>query len=135
VIAHRPFLAGVPATSAHSALEGFKAAGMQPCDLGIAEDRLDARSLFLTPNTTTVYGMVEIDVKSGPFVVDIPAVCSDRWRTPSSAMSWTLVRSAPTRARAEGTSSRTRATTENSRKVRSKSGHAPAAMVASFAPL
>ena len=27
---------------------------------------LDARSLFLTPNTTTVYGMVEIDVKDGP---------------------------------------------------------------------
>jgi hypothetical protein len=67
------FLAGVPAASAHSALEGFKAAGMQPCDLGIAEDLLDARSLFLTPNTTTVYGMVEIDVKSGPVVVDIPA--------------------------------------------------------------
>ena len=67
------FLAGVPATSAHAALEGFKVAGMQPCDLGIAEGLLDARSLFLTPNTTTVYGIVEIDVKNGPIVVDIPA--------------------------------------------------------------
>ena len=71
--AAQTFLAGVPAASAYSALEGFKAAGMQPCDLGIAEDRLDARSLFLTPNTTTVYGMVEIDVKDGPVIVDIPA--------------------------------------------------------------
>lgn len=67
------FLAGVPAASLYSALEGFKAAGMQPCDLGIAEDLLDARSLFLTPNTTTVYGMLEIDVKDGPVVVEVPS--------------------------------------------------------------
>ena len=50
------FLAGVPAASLYSALEGFKSAGMQVGDLGIAEELLDARSLFLTPNTTTVYG-------------------------------------------------------------------------------
>jgi hypothetical protein len=66
------FLAGVPAASLYSAFEGFKDAGMQPCDLGLAEDLLDARSLFLTPNTTTVYGMLEIDVKDGPVVLEIP---------------------------------------------------------------
>jgi hypothetical protein len=45
---------------------------MQPGDLGIAPELLDARSLFLTPNSTTVYGMLEINVKNGPVVVDLP---------------------------------------------------------------
>ena len=48
------FLNGMPATSVHAALEGMKAAGMKPGDLGMMEELLDARSLFLTPNTTTV---------------------------------------------------------------------------------
>jgi len=66
------FLAGMPATSAYSVMEGFKEVGMKPGDLGLAEELLDARSLFLTPNTTTVYGMLEFDVKDGPFVIEIP---------------------------------------------------------------
>ena len=66
------FLAGVPAASAYSVMEGFKEAGMQPGDLGIAEELLDARSLFLTPNTSTVYAMLEFDVKDGPVVMEVP---------------------------------------------------------------
>ena len=66
------FLSGMPAASVYAALEGFKEVGMKPGDLGIMEDLLDARSLFLTPNTTTVYGMMEIDVKDGPIVVVLP---------------------------------------------------------------
>jgi hypothetical protein len=46
------FLAGIPATSLYSVMEGFKQAGMQVGDLGLAEELIDARSLFLTPNTT-----------------------------------------------------------------------------------
>jgi hypothetical protein len=38
------FLAGVPATSAYSVMGGFKEAGLQPGDLGLAEELLDARS-------------------------------------------------------------------------------------------
>lgn len=67
------FLAGVPIASAYSVMEGFREAGMQPGDLGLAEDLLDARSLFLTPNTSTVYAMLEFDVKDGPFVMDVPS--------------------------------------------------------------
>ena len=67
------FLSGMPATSVYAALEGMKEAGMKPGDLGIMENLLDARSLFLTPNTTTVYNMMEIDVKDGPVVVVLPA--------------------------------------------------------------
>jgi hypothetical protein len=66
------FLAAVPATSAYSVMEGFREAGLKPGDLGLAEELLDARSLFLTPNTTTVYAMLEFDVKDGPFVMEIP---------------------------------------------------------------
>jgi hypothetical protein len=33
---------------------------------------MDARSLFLTPNSTTVYNFFCIDVKDGPVVVEIP---------------------------------------------------------------
>jgi hypothetical protein len=39
------FLAGIPATSAYSVMGGFREAGMQPGDLGLAEELLDARSL------------------------------------------------------------------------------------------
>ncbi len=67
------FLSGMPATSIYAAMEGWKTIGMKPGDLGIAEELLDARSLFLTPNTTTVYGMMEIDVKEGPIVVEVPS--------------------------------------------------------------
>ena len=66
------FLSGMPATSVYAALEGMKAAGMKPGDLGMMEELLDARSLFLTPNTTTVYSMMEIDVRNGPIVVVLP---------------------------------------------------------------
>ncbi|MGS4988990.1 DUF1254 domain-containing protein [Roseibium sp. RP-7] len=66
------FIAGVPTASLYAVLEGFKSVGMQPCDLGIFEDLLDARALFLTPNTTNVYAMMEINVKDGPVVVDVP---------------------------------------------------------------
>ena len=66
------FLNGMPATSIHAMLEGFKKAGVQPGDLGIFENLVDARSLFLTPNSTTVYLQAEINVKDGPIVVEIP---------------------------------------------------------------
>ena len=66
------FLSGMPAASVYAALEGMKAAGMKPGDLGMMEELLDARSLFLTPNTTTVYSMMEVDVKDGPMVLVLP---------------------------------------------------------------
>ncbi|MBL8066311.1 MAG: DUF1254 domain-containing protein [Chthonomonadaceae bacterium] len=39
----------------------------------MSESLLDARSLFLTPNTSTVYAMLDFDVKDGPVVIDVPA--------------------------------------------------------------
>jgi hypothetical protein len=66
------FLDGMPAASIYGLLEGFKEAGLNPGDLGIFEELMDARSLYLTPNSTTVYSMAEVNVKEGPVVVEIP---------------------------------------------------------------
>ena len=66
------FLSGIPAASVYAVLEGFKEAGMNPGDIGLFEELMDARSLFLTPNSTTMYGMLEIDVKKGPVVFEAP---------------------------------------------------------------
>lgn len=68
----KAFLDGMPAASIYGLLEGFKEAGVNPGDLGIFEELMDARSLYLTPNSTTVYNMAEVDVKEGPVVVEIP---------------------------------------------------------------
>jgi hypothetical protein len=65
------FLNGMPAASMYAMLEGGKDAGLEPGDVGIFEDLMDARSLFLTPNTSTQYIFGEIDLKNGPIVVDI----------------------------------------------------------------
>ena len=66
------FLTGIPAASIYAMLEGIKEAGVAPNGLGITEQLLDARSLLLTPNTTVVYMLAEINVKDGPIVVEAP---------------------------------------------------------------
>lgn len=66
------FLNGMPAASLYAFLEGLKSAGMVPLSMGITEGLIDAKTLLLTPNTTTVYCTAEIDVKNGPIVVEIP---------------------------------------------------------------
>jgi hypothetical protein len=66
------FLNGMPAASVYALLEGVKNAGVKPGGLAIFEDLADARSLLLTPNSTTMYAMMEIDVKDGPVVAEVP---------------------------------------------------------------
>ncbi len=67
------FLKGVSATSVHALCKGLEDAGVKLNQgIGITEDLLDARSLFLTPNTTTVYTLFCIDLKDGPIVVRVP---------------------------------------------------------------
>jgi hypothetical protein len=65
------FLNGMPATSLYAMLEGLKDAGLEPGDVGIFEGLMDARTLFLTANSTTQYIFGEIDLKDGPVVVDV----------------------------------------------------------------
>ena len=65
------FLNGIPAASLYAILEGLKDAGLEPGDVGIFEGLMDARSLFLTANSTTQYIFGELDLKDGPVVLDI----------------------------------------------------------------
>ena len=67
------FLRGMSATSVHALCRGFEEAGIKLNQgIGISENLLDARSLFLTANTTTVYTMFCVDLKDGPMVVRVP---------------------------------------------------------------
>lgn len=66
------FLNGMPAASVYAMLEGLKGAGLEPGDLAIFENLLDARGLLLTAQSTTPYAFAEIDLKNGPIVVEIP---------------------------------------------------------------
>jgi hypothetical protein len=54
-------------------LEGLKQACAKPGDLVLWEELYDARSLLLTPQTTTPYAFAEINVKDEPAIVEVPA--------------------------------------------------------------
>src|SRR3984885_2621542 len=67
------FLSGIPASSAYAFCEGMSQAGIKRNGgIGITENLMDARTLMLTPNSTTVYVFLCMDLKHGPVVVDIP---------------------------------------------------------------
>ncbi len=67
------FLTGMPVTSIYAVCKGLNDVGVKTNrGIGITEDLMDARSLFLTPNTTTVYVFSCIDLKGGPVVVQVP---------------------------------------------------------------
>ena len=68
------FLSGIPAASVHAMCTGLDQVGVEKNrGIGITEDLMDARSLFLTPNSTTVYAFLCIDLSGGPVVVEIPS--------------------------------------------------------------
>ena len=67
------FLKGMAATSVYAVCQGIDSVGVKRNQgIGITEDLMDARSLFLTPNTTTVYVFSCIDLKDGPIVMQVP---------------------------------------------------------------
>jgi len=67
------FLKGMAATSVYGLCQGIDSVGVKRNQgIGITEDLMDARSLFLTPNTTTVYVFTCIDLKDGPIVMQVP---------------------------------------------------------------
>ena len=65
------FLSGLSATSVQGMMDVYKSIGVNPGDLVITRF-MDARMLFLTPNTSTVYGSAELNVADGPIVLVIP---------------------------------------------------------------
>ena len=66
------FINGTPAASMYGMLNGHVKIGLKPNhSVGITEQLMNARSLWLTPQTTTPYVHAEIDVKDGPVVIMI----------------------------------------------------------------
>lgn len=67
------FLSGIPAASVYGVCEGLSEVGVKRNGvIGIMEDLMDARSVFLTGNSTTVYVLQCLDLKDGPMVVEVP---------------------------------------------------------------
>ena len=67
------FMDGIPAASTYAFCHGLTDAGLDGQSVGIFEDLYNARSLLLTPNTTTVYVTFCTDLEAGPIVVEAPA--------------------------------------------------------------
>ncbi len=66
------FLNAMPATSMYAMLNGHAEIGFKANEtVGITEDLMNARSLWLTPQTTTPYVHTEVDVKNGPVVIEL----------------------------------------------------------------
>lgn len=66
------FESGMATASMYAMLNGHKKIGIKANrTVGITEQLMDAKSLWLTPNTTTPYAHAEIDVKNGPVVIEI----------------------------------------------------------------
>ena len=69
------FLNAMPTTSMYAMLNGHVEIGITPNRaVGITETLMNARSLWLTPQTTTPYVHGEVDVKDGPVVIEIGSV-------------------------------------------------------------
>lgn len=80
------YLTQMPAVSWYRTWKGTAAAGDRtPNQLVIWETLMDAKTLLLTGNTETVYGLAALDLKrDGPVVVEVPpkmlGVFSDLWQ-------------------------------------------------------
>ena len=78
------FELGMPTSSMYAMLHGHRQIGIKPnYSIGITEQLMDARSLWLTPNTTTPYTHAEVDVKDGPVVIEVGSpvigILDDAW--------------------------------------------------------
>ena len=77
------FLNTMPGASINAIRDGLRSQGVDNQTLVIFEDLMDSKSLFLTPNTETVYLLGWLDLKDGPMVVetspDILGIVDDHW--------------------------------------------------------
>jgi hypothetical protein len=66
----RAFLDALPIASLHAMREGLREVGAVDGTVGIFEDLMDARTLFLTANTESVYAIVWLDLADGPMIIE-----------------------------------------------------------------
>jgi hypothetical protein len=76
-------LTTMPAAAMHAVREGIRRFGPDNETVVIFENLLDSKSLFLTPNTESVYALAWIDLRNGPIVIESPpntlGVVDDFW--------------------------------------------------------
>jgi hypothetical protein len=68
----RAFLDSIPIASIYAMREGLREVGASNGVVGIWENLMDSKTLFLTANTESVYAMTWLDLKDGPVVVESP---------------------------------------------------------------
>ena len=68
----RAFLDAIPIASLYAMREGLRDAGCVNGTVGIFEELMDSKTLFLTPNTESVCAVTWLDLKDGPVVVESP---------------------------------------------------------------
>ena len=68
---HLDFMRGVR-TFLDAMREGLREVGCVDGTVGIFEELMDSKTLFLTPNTESVYAFSWLDLKDGPLVVESP---------------------------------------------------------------
>ncbi|MEE4178245.1 MAG: DUF1254 domain-containing protein [Bacteroides sp.] len=77
------FLTCIPPASAYAFRTGIRTFGPDNQTVLISESLLDARGIFLTGNTETVYNVTWFDTHEGPLVIEIPegvlGVIDDFW--------------------------------------------------------
>ena len=67
------FLDGMKIASLRGMFQGYEDVGAKPNDLVITEQLMDARSIWLTPNTTTIYIGSNVEISEGPMVIEVPS--------------------------------------------------------------
>ena len=77
------FLNGIPGASLVALRAGCRAVGAIDGAIGIFQDLMDSKSLFLTANTESIYYVTWIDLRHGPVVIESPpgvlGVINDFW--------------------------------------------------------
>ena len=77
------YLNSVPAASMHAIKKGLIEQKMDEQTLFIWETQMDSKTLFLTPNTESVYAMTWLDLSDGPLVMETPpnvlGFINDHW--------------------------------------------------------
>ena len=66
------FLTAMPAASLSAMREGLKGIGASNSSVMLFESLMDSKTLFLTPNTESIYFAGWLDLKDGPLVVETP---------------------------------------------------------------
>ena len=64
------FLTAMPGASVYALREGFRSQGADNQTVLVTETLMDSKSLFLTPNSESVYNLMWLDLKGGPLVIE-----------------------------------------------------------------